>query len=183
MRQFLNRAHKTGVRAYTPDIPETLFRLALLGATNENMAHVLGVSLSTIDSWLSKYPECKVAIQQGRDDADAQVAKALFQRALGYEMPEEKIFCNSDGEVTRVQTVKRYPPDVTAIIFWLKNRQVERWRDRKDHVHGGAVELREVLEEIYMETELLAEAVEVQSAQIEDKSEAPAEDAEWEDLI
>jgi hypothetical protein len=28
---------------------------------------------------------------------------------------------------------KHYPPDVTACIFWLKNRQPEKWRDVHRH--------------------------------------------------
>ena len=38
-----------------------------------------------------------------------------------------------------IETVKHYPPDTTAAIFWLKNRQVERWRDKQevDHTTKG----------------------------------------------
>ena len=32
-------------------------------------------------------------------------------------MLSEKIFCNKDGEVTRVPIVEHVPPDVTAQIF------------------------------------------------------------------
>ena len=46
----------------------------------------------------------------------------------------EKIFC-SRGKVIRVETVEHYPPDTTAMIFWLKNRQPDRWRDRAEVEH------------------------------------------------
>jgi hypothetical protein len=31
--------------------------------------------------------------------------------------------------------------DTTAAIFWLKNRQPDRWRDRREFEHGGKVDL------------------------------------------
>jgi hypothetical protein len=37
---------------------------------------------------------------------------------------------NQGSEVQEVPYVERYPPDTTAAIFWLKNRQREKWRDR-----------------------------------------------------
>ena len=31
-----------------------------------------------------------------------------------------------------VDYIERYPPDTTAAIFWLKNRQRATWRDKQD---------------------------------------------------
>lgn len=45
-------------------------------------------------------------------------------------MEEIKVLQN--GEVVRVQTVKHYPPDPTSMIFWLKNRQPQDWRDKTE---------------------------------------------------
>jgi hypothetical protein len=33
--------------------------------------------------------------------------------------------------------VKELPPDTTAMIFWLKNRKRDQWRDRVDNEHTG----------------------------------------------
>ena len=46
--------------------------------------------------------------------------QSLYSRAVGHSFNSEKIFCNKDGEVTRVPIVEHVPPDVTAQIFWLK---------------------------------------------------------------
>ena len=36
------------------------------------------------------------------------------------------------------ETKKFVPPDVTAQIFWLKNRQRQNWQDRpQDYLQGG----------------------------------------------
>ena len=44
----------------------------------------------------------------------------------------------SPGNVTKVPYVEHVPPDVTACIFWLKNRDPEHWRDSQqmEHVVG-----------------------------------------------
>ncbi len=43
-----------------------------------------------------------------------------------------------------VPTIKHYPPDTTACIFWLKNRQRDKWRDRLDHEHSGEVKITKI---------------------------------------
>lgn len=42
-------------------------------------------------------------------------------------------FATSEGRITdSKEYIEHYPPDTTAAIFWLKNRQPEKWRDRKE---------------------------------------------------
>ena len=36
----------------------------------------------------------------------------------------------SGGTPVTVKYTERYPPDTTALVFWLKNRQRGRWRDK-----------------------------------------------------
>lgn len=60
----------------------------------------------------------------------------MFERAIGYSHPEEKVFCNN-GEVIVHKTTKHYPPDTQAGIFLLTNRQRSRFRDKKDLEHTG----------------------------------------------
>ena len=63
---------------------------------------------------------------------------AIYGRAVGYSFQAEKMFCNKDGIVTRVPYIEHVPPDVTAQIFWLKNRKPVEWRDvqQMEHVIG-----------------------------------------------
>jgi hypothetical protein len=59
-------------------------------------------------------------------DRGARVERSLDQRAVGYERDAVKIFCSKDGKITKVPYREHVPPDVTACIFWLKNRDPAR---------------------------------------------------------
>lgn len=67
---------------------------------------------------------------------DQDVENALLRRALGFEYKEviEEETKLANGMVKKyTKTVKRVAlPDVTAQIFWLKNRRPDRWREKQD---------------------------------------------------
>ena len=60
----------------------------------------------------------------------------MYQRAVGYEVKTEKIFKDGDGSIIRVETTEHIPPDVTAQIFWLKNRRRDKWSERNQQFAG-----------------------------------------------
>lgn len=110
-------------------------KFARLGATDKDLASVFEVSLSTIEAWKRDKVEFLNALKRGKMIADAEVATKLFHRATGYEHPEDDIRTVSMGdgagsEIVITPTVKHYPPDTTAAIFWLKNRRPDLWRDK-----------------------------------------------------
>lgn len=125
---------------YKEEYTEQVFKLCLLGATDERLADFFDISESTLNLWKKEYPKFSEAIKKGKDEADARVAESLYNRALGYSHPEDKIF-NVQGkegpEPLIVPTIKHYPPDATSAIFWLKNRQKAQWRDKQDLEHTG----------------------------------------------
>ena len=97
------------------------------GATDAEVAKEIGVSRTTLFNWRVKDAELLDTIKSSKSIADDLVESALFSRATGYKHPEEKIFVY-EGHPIRVPTTKHYPPDVTAGIFWLCNRQPDRWK-------------------------------------------------------
>lgn len=121
---------------YKQDYAKQAYKLCLLGATDKDLADFFDVKEQTINAWKKDHKEFSESLKAGKNQADANVADRLYQRALGYSHPEEKIF-NNNGEIVRTETVKHYPPDPTSMIFWLKNRQKDRWRDKQDHEHTG----------------------------------------------
>ncbi len=105
--------------------------MAKLGLTDVQMANVLGVTEHTINNWKAKDNAFFQSLKEAKVMSDESVVKSLYQRATGYEHPEVHI-SNYQGEVTETPIVKHYAPDTTAMIFWLKNRQPDKWRDKQE---------------------------------------------------
>ena len=74
------------------------------GLTNEQIAHNMGVGLSTLKEYRNRYPAIETALKKGKEVADYMVENALFKSAM-------------EG-------------NTTAQIFWLKNRRPSKWRDK-----------------------------------------------------
>ena len=99
------------------------------GLIDEQIAHNCGISAGTLYDWKKRFPQIAEALKKGKAVVDVQVENALLKRALGYETVEEMTEEGPDG--TKIRTTrKRVPPDVTAQIFWLKNRMPDRWHDK-----------------------------------------------------
>jgi hypothetical protein len=116
-------------------------KLCLLGATDKEMGDFFEVSEQTINAWKTAHPTFLESIKEGKDRADSNVADRLYQRAMGFEHDSEEIKVVLN-QVERVKTRKIYPPDTIAAIYWLKNRQKDKWRDKteQDVSHSGEVQ-------------------------------------------
>lgn len=135
--------------AYKSEYEEQAKKLCMLGATDVTLADFFEVKVSTINNWKKKHPAFLESLKKGKLTADAEVASKLFDRATGFEWDEQqaikvKEVNYKDGKRLResehveMVTVHRVvPPDTTAIIFWLKNRQKADWRDKQDHEVTG----------------------------------------------
>lgn len=116
---------------YRPEFVEQAKKLCILGATDREMSDFFSVSEPTFNRWKFEHPEFMDALKTAKSEADSRVVESLYQRALGYSHPDVHI-SNFQGAITVTPIVKHYPPDSTAAIFWLKNRQPDLWRDRKE---------------------------------------------------
>jgi len=109
---------------------EQLKRLAEQGLTDAQISFVLKISEATLNNY-KKDKKFLESLKKGKLISDAKVEESLYSRATGYSHPDVHI-SNYLGEITVTPITKNYPPDVTACIFWLKNRQPEKWRDDKN---------------------------------------------------
>lgn len=110
---------------------EKMIQLYEKGKTDQQVADIIGVSRKTINNWKGKHPDFVYALREMKQVADSFVEASLFSRAVGFSHEEQKVF-QYEGQIVTHETVKQYPPDVTAAIFWLKNRQPDRWRDKTE---------------------------------------------------
>jgi hypothetical protein len=74
------------------------------GLTDEQIAHNMKITKSTLYDWKNKFADISTALKETKEIVDQQVVNALYQKAMA--------------------------GDTTAMIFWLKNRRTREWRDR-----------------------------------------------------
>lgn len=121
-----------GKSRYKAEYADLAFKYCLLGATDAELATFFEVTEQTINNWKRDHQVFFESIKKGKHQADANVASRLYDRAMGYVAPET-VTAQKDGFITDMQQIqKHYPPDTTAAIFWLKNRQKDKWREKSE---------------------------------------------------
>lgn len=106
-------------------------KLAILGATDEEVALFFEVSRDTVYEWKKVHPEFSDALKKGKEIADMKVAESLFKRATGFEVTEQEDVMYK-GKKETLKKVRQIPPETLAAIFWLKNRRPNEWRDKRE---------------------------------------------------
>ena len=133
---------------------EQVYKLALGGFTNAQIADFLGLTTRTIEYWISnKKPGFYEALRAGKMEADMKIAEALYRKALGYRYKETLTITNKEDVVIRKEVVeKQQAPDTFACLKWLQIRQRENWTDvSKSEVninYKGALDLNVVSEQL-----------------------------------
>lgn len=104
---------------------------AIRGVSNDEIAKNLEMCRSAFYNMLSKHPDVKKALSHSKELADITVEDSLFKRACGYTAVETTTTYDKEGKVIgRIEKTKDVPPEVSAQIFWLKNRASTRWKDK-----------------------------------------------------
>lgn len=68
---------------------------------------------------------------------------------MGYTHPAVKVFMPANASApVYAPFVEHYPPDATSMIFWLKNRQPDKWRDKRDGADGDDEQAQPVKVEV-----------------------------------
>lgn len=108
---------------------ENVRECAKRGLTCKQIALCNGFSLGSYYNWIKEDPKFKEAVEEGRQEGIATIVNRLYEKA-------------ENG-------------DLSSIIFFLKNRAPERWRDGRDlNVQATANKTTSITEK--SEAELLA---------------------------
>lgn len=131
--------------SYSDEYPEQARKICELGATDQEIADFFEVDVRTIYRWKHDHDDFCQALKVGKDVADERVERSLFQKAIGYEQDEVKIFMPANAaEPVYAPFRAKISPDTTAAIFWLKNRRSDVWRDKSErdvNLKGDLAEL------------------------------------------
>lgn len=74
------------------------------GLKDEQIADKMHIAASTLYEWKKKYSEISEALKEGKDLPDIKMENALYEAGIN--------------------------GNVTAMIFWLKNRLKNDWKDK-----------------------------------------------------
>lgn len=129
---------------YKPEFAKQAAKLCEAGATDIELADHFGVGISSIYRWRNAHPEFRKAVHVAKDAADERVARAFYNRAVGYTFESEKVF-QFQGQIVRAETREHVPPDPGAGFNWLKNRRKDEWRDKSEVEHGVSAQLADVI--------------------------------------
>lgn len=121
-------------------------KLCELGATDQEIADFFEVDVRTIYRWKHDNEKFCQALKTGKEITDERVERSLYQRAVGYEQDEVKIFMPGGAtEPVYAPFRAKIAPDTTAAIFWLKNRRSQNWRDKSEQDINLKSDIAEVL--------------------------------------
>lgn len=116
--------------AYKATYAKQAEKLCLLGATDQEIADFLEIDVRTLYRWKHTHDDFCQALIVGKETADDRVERSLFQRAIGYEQDEVKIFMPSGAESPVYAPFRaKIAADVGAAKLWLTNRRGDKWRD------------------------------------------------------
>jgi predicted DNA-binding protein YlxM (UPF0122 family) len=82
------------------------------GLKDEDIAHNMGITRKTLYEWIKKYGDICDTLKKGKEIVDYQVENAILKEAL--------------------------KGNVTACIFWLKNRRPDKWREQPKEIPAEA---------------------------------------------
>lgn len=111
------------------------------GAKKRDLGQIFGVDYHIVLAWERMYPEFRDMIREGRYfHVNKKIERSLSDLATGYEYYETKV---EDIEIKqgrgkqayyvpaqkKTVTKHHHPANVVAIMFWLANRDPERWKN------------------------------------------------------
>lgn len=117
-----NRGKPGPKPSLTPELKARVVESFASGASTAVAAATAGVSSDTIEREQRRDPAFAEAIRKARWEYDTQHVESFLR----------------DVACGRVDAGRA---NVTAAIFWLKNRQALHWRDRQDIEHSGGVQI------------------------------------------
>jgi hypothetical protein len=112
---------------YKPDFARIAERLCRNGATDIEVADILGISVRTFYRWCLLHDEFTAAVRTGKGAADDRVERALYQRAIGYDYTAEKIVTPKGGGPVVMFYMMHVLADVRAAMHWLAIRRPTPW--------------------------------------------------------
>ena len=148
--------------------PRRATELVEQGLTDKELAEAFGVHVDTIYDWQNKFSEFSESIKKAKEKPNRDVEAALFKRCIGYTYDSDEVTASGEKDAQGANKVIKIvrkkvhvPGDVTAMIFWLKNRMPKEWGDsyRMQHIFNREDGLEGIAQEDEDEVRAAVEAI------------------------
>jgi len=104
------------------------YTYALTGMTDKQIAREMDVPDSTFEYWKRTKLEFLTELNRGRMPANANVAKSLYEMALGYDY-KEQIVVRDKGKYKTITVTKHKCAESWAAVKILSMRMPELWSE------------------------------------------------------
>jgi hypothetical protein len=116
---------------------------AMSGMDNANIAkQIMNICETTFYDWIKKFPQLAKAIKITRSQVDMRVVNSLSNNSIGYYITEQvpmklkRTYFEDrrriEEEYVEIVEIKKWiEPNVTAQIFWTKNRLPSDWKEKR----------------------------------------------------
>ena len=139
MKGYFKDMKKTAI--YRREIAELTGLLRRLGLEKAEIIRLLDLPADRFAVWEKTHRDLQSALAEPTPAMRAE--EALVKRALGFQLSEataEELVDKNTGELMEVlkrRTVtKDVPPDVRALLFYLKNCWPERWSENQEEKYS-----------------------------------------------
>lgn len=119
---------------YREEYNDIAKRLAIGGYSDKNIAEILGVAEQNFHLWKKRYPDFRESLNEGRAMVVANIAKSMYQRAVGYKTEEvrEKVDPVTGEVIERVVTKKKIPAETGAASLMLKAKAPDIYNRKQE---------------------------------------------------
>lgn len=101
------------------------------GLTDAQVCKNLEINRSTLYRWCDDSEELCNTLKINKEISITLVENALFKKAVGFTKKIKKDMVGKDGEIVTYESELYFPPDITAIKFYLTNRDGSNWKDKQ----------------------------------------------------
>lgn len=133
---------------YGKEIVQKILKYYVTGEyTNSQICEMVGISEETFYAWKKGKPEFSESLKKAYDEKYARIAGMAIgglKKLLGghrYEEVIKELKKTEDGDemVEVKRTTKEVMPNATAVIFALKNKDSDNFKDKQqiDHTSNG----------------------------------------------
>lgn len=124
------------------------------GLTQAEMSARMGITRSTFNAWLLKYPDISDTIKKTREVYDSEVVDAIHKNTQGFKVTLKKAmkcrrveYDEKGRRTAEIEEMVPYEeemyvsPNPMSQIYWMNNRDPAHWRGNKDAQERNRIEL------------------------------------------